>query len=411
MTTETIEQVRVRSVEIVVGVTVAVDVAPPSKRRRSLRALGGFLGALVVMNIALATILEVGPVRLRDPEYGLRLQSLRERQAQFPNRKLTVVLGSSRTAMGIRPDIYETSVIPTDNPPLLFNMSMAGAGPVFQRMTLERLLNDGVTPDAILFEFWPALLRGDGLYREDRRMIPERLHTTDDPIVRDYFTDPAATRAQMRTNRLLPAWYNRRSLLEQFCPQLLPWSERTDGAWSTLDGWGWLPGRKTYTAEQVERGWPHVAGFYAPLFQSFEIADQFCALFNKPMTTLGKRGMDGARDGEHFPPLFPGQASGDERAALQRCFHHQHAARQPADDAIAAWKILRHGWRTKGELGNYRTVRGELIGQIAVACRINNIQAGTHYRNRRGASVQATAMRCRIDTQRHAADNCKSGIG
>ncbi len=272
MTTETIEQVRVRSVEIVVGVTVAVDVAPPSKRRRSLRALGGFLGALVVMNIALATILEVGPVRLRDPEYGLRLQSLRERQAQFPNRKLTVVLGSSRTAMGIRPDIYETSVIPTDNPPLLFNMSMAGAGPVFQRMTLERLLNDGVTPDAILFEFWPALLRGDGLYREDRRMIPERLHTTDDPIVRDYFTDPAATRAQMRTNRLLPAWYNRRSLLEQFCPQLLPWSERTDGAWSTLDGWGWLPGRKTYTAEQVERGWPHVAGFYAPLFQSFEIA-------------------------------------------------------------------------------------------------------------------------------------------
>ena len=272
MTAETIEPVRVRSVEIVIAVTVAPAVPPPSKRRRSIRALGGFLVALVVINIGLSTIFEAGPVRLRDPEYGLRLQSLRERQTQFPNRKLTVVLGSSRTAMGIRPDVYEASVDDPENSPLLFNMSMAGAGPVFQRMTLERLLNDGVHPDAILFEFWPALLRGDGLYREDRRIIPERLRSTDDPIVRDYFTDPAATRAQMRTNRLLPAWYNRRSLLEQFCPQLLPWSERTDGAWSTLDRWGWLPGRKTYTAEQVERGWPHVAGFYAPLFQSFEIA-------------------------------------------------------------------------------------------------------------------------------------------
>ncbi len=243
------------------------------KRRRSFRVLLSFLTLLLAANGGLALLVEEGPEHLRDPEYGLRLKSLRAKQRQHPDRKLTVILGSSRTAMGIRPDVYEASLAEPTASPLLFNMSMSGAGPILQLITLERLLADGVRPDAILLEFWPPLLRGDGPYREDLRLNPERLRASDGPIIAEYFLAPETTRTKMLRGRALPAWYHRRAFLDQYWPQAMPRLERTDASWAPLDEWGWLPGRKSATPEQIERGWPHVAGFYAPLFQGFHVAE------------------------------------------------------------------------------------------------------------------------------------------
>ncbi len=272
VTLETAAPALVRAFDLLIAPEAATVVRTGAKRRRSLRALAGFLVALVGLNAALAMILEAGPADLRDPEYGLRLRALRERRREHPQRGLTVVLGSSRTAMGVRPDVYEATLDDPADAPMLFNMSMAGAGPVLQLMTLERLLIDGVRPDAVLLEFWPALLRGDGSYREDLRVNAERLRTADGPVVDGFFSDPEATRTRMRRSRVLPVWYHRREFLDRHWPEAVPWNERTDGAWAPLDGWGWLPGRKTVTAEQTERGWPKVAEFYGPLFQGYEVA-------------------------------------------------------------------------------------------------------------------------------------------
>jgi len=272
MSVETAIPVRVRSVEIVVA---PVEAAPKLRRpgwRRSRRALLGFFGLALAANAALSLLLESGPMHLRDPEYGLRLKSLRAKRAEKPDRKLTVILGSSRTALGIRPDVYEAPLAEPNSSPLLFNMSMSGAGPLLQLLTLERLLADGARPDSILLEFWPAVLRGDGSYREDLRINAGRLRAADEPFVDEFFADSEATRARMRSGRLLPAWYHRRELLTRVWPETIPWKERADGSWCTLDEWGWLPGRKTATAEQIERGWPSVESFYAPLFRGFTIA-------------------------------------------------------------------------------------------------------------------------------------------
>ena len=243
------------------------------KRRRSFQVLLSFLALLLAANGGLALLVEEGPEHLRDPEYGLRLKSLRTKRSQHPDRKLTVILGSSRTAMGIRPDVYEGSLAESASSPLLFNLSMSGAGPILQLIALERLLADGVRPDAVLLEFWPPLLRGDGPYREDLRLNPERLRASDGPIIAEYFLDPETTRSKMLRGRALPAWYHRRAFLDQYWPQAMPRLERTDASWAPLDEWGWLPGRKSATPEQIERGWPHVAGFYAPLFQGFHVAE------------------------------------------------------------------------------------------------------------------------------------------
>lgn len=272
MMVESDTAVRVRTFDILVAPDPVRATNPTARRTRGLRALAVFVAGLFAFNFGLAMLLEKGPAHWRDPEYGFRLRALQQKRQQFPDRKLTVVLGSSRTAMGVRPDVYEASLGDLLGAPLLFNMSLAGAGPILQLMTLERLLTDGIRPDAILLEYWAPLLRGDGPYREDRRIVAPRLRESDESIVVDYFADAEDVRSKMRWGRAIPAWYHRRAFLDQLWPESVPRTERTDAAWAPLDGWGWLPGRKTYTAEQVEKGWPQVAGFYAPLFQGFAVA-------------------------------------------------------------------------------------------------------------------------------------------
>lgn len=272
MMVESDTAVRVRTFDILVAPDPVRATNPTARRTRGLRALAVFVAGLFAFNFGLAMLLEKGPAHWRDPEYGFRLRALQQKRQQFPDRKLTVVLGSSRTAMGVRPDVYEASLGDLLGAPLLFNMSLAGAGPILQLMTLERLLTDGIRPDAILLEYWAPLLRGDGPYREDRRIAAPRLRESDESIVVDYFADAEDVRSKMRWGRAIPAWYHRRAFLDQLWPESVPRTERTDAAWAPLDGWGWLPGRKTYTAEQVEKGWPQVAGFYAPLFQGFAVA-------------------------------------------------------------------------------------------------------------------------------------------
>ena len=272
MMVESDTAVRVRTFDILVAPDPVRATNPTARRTRGLRALAVFVAGLFAFNFGLAMLLEKGPAHWRDPEYGFRLRALQQKRQQFPDRKLTVVLGSSRTAMGVRPDVYEASLGDLFGAPLLFNMSLAGAGPILQLMTLERLLTDGIRPDAILLEYWAPLLRGDGPYREDRRIVAPRLRESDESIVVDYFADAEDVRSKMRWGRAIPAWYHRRAFLDQLWPESVPRTERTDAAWAPLDGWGWLPGRKTYTAEQVEKGWPQVAGFYAPLFQGFAVA-------------------------------------------------------------------------------------------------------------------------------------------
>src|SRR5262245_4077574 len=71
---------------------------------RGRRALGWGLILFLLGQLALALFVEWGHPEIIDPEYGRRLQLLRERRAEAPGRPLVLVLGSSRTAMGFRPE-------------------------------------------------------------------------------------------------------------------------------------------------------------------------------------------------------------------------------------------------------------------------------------------------------------------
>lgn len=254
--------VRVKSVAVV----ASPPVRPP--RRRSPRAtIVAFLATLLALNVGFAVGMDRVFPTVRDPEYGRRLARVKERQAETAGRPFVVMLGSSRTAMGLRPTVANA-----EDGPVVFNFAQVGSGPVMQAMTLRRLLHDGVRPDAIVLEFWPAFLREDGPFAEEARIDPHRLLPQDVPFVRDYFTDTPLAEATMRHVRSNPWYEHRLRVISQTVPGWLAFDRRLDAPWQKLDAWGWLPGFEADPppAERLERH--RLAGqYYGELFHHFRI--------------------------------------------------------------------------------------------------------------------------------------------
>ena len=182
----------------------------PTRRRPSAPCCGSWRSPSCC-NVGLSAALDHGPPRLRDPEYGKRLERVHARIAEHPGRPLVLVLGSSRTAMGVRPDVL------ADEPagPLVFNFSLVGSGPVMELMAFRRALADGVRPAAVVVEYWPAFLREDGgTTRRRGSTWPGCGRWTGRWCASSSATRPAAE-AAMREQRLNPWYGHRRSLINQ----------------------------------------------------------------------------------------------------------------------------------------------------------------------------------------------------
>lgn len=238
-------------------------------RRHAARAVGTFCGTLLACNLALVVALQHAPPRWHDPEYGQRLGLLQERQREHPGRPLVVALGSSRVAIGLHP-----ASLPTDTQgPMLFNMALVGSGPVMELLVFRRLLADGVRPDAVLVEYWPAFLNEAGAYHEAARFDAHRVRPGDAQTMRDEFPDPAARRLDWRVAQALPLRTQRRNAWNQLLPGGLSRGQRIDGLWSRIDPWGRLADRDSVSdAERVTLRDVH-AGYYRPLFASYEVSE------------------------------------------------------------------------------------------------------------------------------------------
>jgi hypothetical protein len=236
--------------------------------RLARRAVIIFLIAIIAANLGLSLGMDYVFPTVRDPEYGRRLSRLQSRMAEHPGRPVVLVLGSSRAAMGVRPEFMN------DDPqgPIVFNFAIVGSGPVMEVMTLRRLLADGIRPDGIVLEYWPAFMREDGPYAEEIRIDKHRLLPQDRSFVRDYFADPTHVEAIMTDIRWVPWSSHRLRLVSQTVPGWLPYDRRQDGPWGKLDSWGWLPGFDSDLSPH-ERAARHAnaAEYYVPLFAAFEI--------------------------------------------------------------------------------------------------------------------------------------------
>ena len=232
--------------------------------------------AVAVLVIHATVLLALQDSRVRDPEYGRRASSLRDRLAENPDRPLVLVVGSSRTAMGVCPAAWEESrpADPAHPDPLIFYSAILGAGPVMELMALRRVYADGFRPAVVLIEYWPPFFHHDDEWAETGRVAVDRLMDCDRQLVRDYFPEAARVEREMNWRRRSPIFANRERLLGQLMPGWVPSAKRADAGWAGLDGWGWLPGfdLKPDMTEWRAKAVANCSNIYRPLFAKYRVA-------------------------------------------------------------------------------------------------------------------------------------------
>jgi hypothetical protein len=206
------------------------------KRARAAVAWGAFL-FLAGQGTWLA-VMDLWWPTARDPEYGARLTHLRARLAERPGRRpLVLLMGSSLTACGIRPEQLAVNHSPSPACPVVYNFGILRCTPEQQVLFLRRLLKDGVRPDAVVAELHPIYLSQPAAM--DNLIDVRRLNYSDLRIAQRYSLAPALLRKRWLKARLIPSSTSRVELLSYLAPGLIPPSQRPD-SWDGLNPWGFL---------------------------------------------------------------------------------------------------------------------------------------------------------------------------
>jgi hypothetical protein len=210
-----------------------------SRRTRARRTLASALAAVLFAHLALALAVETVKPEWRDPEYGHRIKQLRELRRLHPDRPLVVALGSSRTLMAISPRDMNLEEMPGS--PLVYNFGQTGAGPLQINLTFQRILADGVKPDFLLVEVFPAALMNDGPAEDLMKAWQPRLNLGDIRRLSPYAAQPDALCRTWAANRA-QSWYSLRfCLMNHWQPTWLPVGQRVDYQWGMMTARGWMP--------------------------------------------------------------------------------------------------------------------------------------------------------------------------
>jgi hypothetical protein len=190
-----------------------------------------------LLEAALGIYLDARLPAARDPEYVTRERLLRARLAEAPGRQLVLLLGSSRTMLGIKAGQI-TSCDPAR--PLVFNFGLLGAGPVLEGICLQRLLAAGVRPDLVFIEVLPPALNEPRDYcLEEDWLSGKRLCARELAGAWRYHSDPAHLLGQWLQARCVPSPHRLPALAMALG---LDWSRSSKGAPGVevaTDGYGW----------------------------------------------------------------------------------------------------------------------------------------------------------------------------
>ena len=215
------------------------EAAPSFHRRRSRAALAWCLATLAVLQAAFYGALDRWP-QIRDPEYGFKLARLRTQLAESPDRPLVLLVGSSRSGVGIDPKKFVAGH-PADRSPLVFNFALSGAGPIQHLMLLRQLLDAGIRPERLLVELHPLFLNQScGALREEARIDVHRLSHVGLETLSDYSENPVRLRHQWWKWRLIPSHSYRHQLLDCLLPRFSAGPSQFAG-FRQIDSFGWLP--------------------------------------------------------------------------------------------------------------------------------------------------------------------------
>ena len=215
--------------------------------------------------------LESAKPEWRDPEFARRLQQVQRWRNTAPERPIAMAFGSSRTQMGLTHAAMGLGHGPRD--PLIYNFGYRGSHSLGEWFQLERVLDAGIRPNAVLVELSIAELAchapAEGQFThwrtrlaisDIRRLAPY----TRNP--RPFWCDWAITRGT--------AWTTyRETILNDLAPGLQSTFERRTFVWEIMDDYGYTPSVAALPAEERTRLLDSVRIHHGPVLANFRPAE------------------------------------------------------------------------------------------------------------------------------------------
>lgn len=194
-----------------------------------LWGVAGFVGVQLVLGL----LIDQAWPGVRDRVYADHLRQIRNLQAEQPDAPLVLALGSSRTMMGLQATRLRLTV--DGQPGLVYNCARPGCGPMFQLLTMQRLLADGVRPSRVLVEIMPCFFnQQDGTLVDERYLDPATLQAHELARVRRFANNPLRLVKHWGLGRVLPCYRFGVELERQLPIETASTPVDPDRGWQTL---------------------------------------------------------------------------------------------------------------------------------------------------------------------------------
>jgi hypothetical protein len=139
-----------------------------------------------------------------DPQYVMKLQSLKKCVAEMPGHPLWIVVGSSHVDHGLCPRVLAGDM-KGEHAPLIFNFGLSGADLFREYICLRRLVRDGIKPDRFGVEVSAAILaNNDTLFTEEGELVV-RARYNELPDFRKFSPVPGDVSSWWYQSRIFPS--------------------------------------------------------------------------------------------------------------------------------------------------------------------------------------------------------------
>ena len=248
----------------------------PTARLHARTTLLGGLATVALLHLLLAAVIDLRYPKFFDPEFYDRLALLRQRRAEHPDRPLALVIGSSRPAGSVRPEILPPLHDAQGREVLVFNECHVGGDPILMLMDYQRVRRAGIRPEYLVVEVFPAGLT------KDRPSLPlGSMNFRDASTLRRYFPWWDLSWNYLRPR--MTVWHSRRNrILHEFAPMLA--GPAGDEPSPVGPFGGSLPGRYNLASDTSENVRAHTEVtrmYYAQRLTDFKLADNPVRAFDE----------------------------------------------------------------------------------------------------------------------------------
>jgi hypothetical protein len=173
-----------------------------------------------------------------DFEFDRRLSALKALIVKYPDSPLFLVLGSSRSLFGIRPELLAQSPSSPLKTPLIYNFSVPGGDPLQEAVYLKRLLKRGIRPQWLLIECWTICIAKANDLNDDLKFDMKQVEWGDLAIYRKCRGRSYVSYRDWLMTKIGRCYTGRDYLLARFAPFLKTRQTKTDEI-LPIDPWGW----------------------------------------------------------------------------------------------------------------------------------------------------------------------------